>query len=634
MKGKIFTITIIFFLNFTFALTLNAQWAKSYGENGEDTANSIQQTSDGGYIVAGITSSFGAGSSDMWILKLASDGSIEWQKTYGGDSLDEAQFVQQTTDGGYIVAGTTSSFGAGSSDMWILKLASNGAIEWQRTYGESQSESAYSIQQTNDGGYIAAGNTSSFGSGQLDFWIIKLSTLGDMEWNKTYGGNTSETGYSVKQTFDGGYVVAGTTASFGAGSLDMWVLKLAFDGTAEWQRTFGGEESEGANSIQQTIDGGYIVAGNISSSGVGLFDYWIIKLSSLGDMEWNKTYGGSTSETGYSIQQTFDGGYVVAGTTASFGAGSFDMWILKLAFDGTIEWQKTCGGSQADEVSFIEETVEGGFVVAGSTASYGVGARDFLILKLLANGDLNPFCGFLNVSDAGVSESNTAAAETFADAGSPDTLSVPSNISPQESEAVVYDLCSAQQTLIMSSSSGGTTFPPPGTYVYDFAERVRISAVPVAGFNFVMWSGDVIATDSMLFITLDSDKSIQANFSEHILEELWEEVKRAPCFIATAAFGSPLHPYVKTLQDFRDRYLLPTPLGRKFVNLYYKYSPPFAKLITNHKSLRTVVRVWLVPVVVLGYTTVLFGPVKTFFIFVLTLMPFLYLGWIYRRRRT
>lgn len=530
MKGKIFTITIIFFLNFTFALTLNAQWAKSYGENGEDTANSIQQTSDGGYIVAGITSSFGAGSSDMWILKLASDGSIEWQKTYGGDSLDEAQFVQQTTDGGYIVAGTTSSFGAGSSDMWILKLASNGAIEWQRTYGESQSESAYSIQQTNDGGYIAAGNTSSFGSGQLDFWIIKLSTLGDMEWNKTYGG--------------------------------------------------------------------------------------------------------STSETGYSIQQTFDGGYVVAGTTASFGAGSFDMWILKLAFDGTIEWQKTCGGSQADEVSFIEETVEGGFVVAGSTASYGVGARDFLILKLLANGDLNPFCGFLNVSDAGVSESNTAAAETFADAGSPDTLSVPSNISPQESEAVVYDLCSAQQTLIMSSSSGGTTFPPPGTYVYDFAERVRISAVPVAGFNFVMWSGDVIATDSMLFITLDSDKSIQANFSEHILEELWEEVKRAPCFIATAAFGSPLHPYVKTLQDFRDRYLLPTPLGRKFVNLYYKYSPPFAKLITNHKSLRTVVRVWLVPVVVLGYTTVLFGPVKTFFIFVLTLMPFLYLGWIYRRRRT
>ncbi|MCJ7580841.1 MAG: hypothetical protein MUP98_09950, partial [Candidatus Aminicenantes bacterium] len=185
---------------------------------------------------------------------------------------------------------------------------------------------------------------------------------------------------------------------------------------------------------------------------------------------------------------------------------------------------------------------------------------------------------------------------------------------------------------IISTSSGGTTIPQPGTYIYDYAENISINMNPDTGYNFIGWSGDVISTDLSISITMDSDKSVKANFSEHVLEKLFEDAKLAPCFIATAAFGSPLHPYVRTLQDFRDKYLMSNRPGRLFVNLYYKYSPRIAELITNHKALRTVVCIWLIPFVAFGYSMVHFGPVKSGIIFAFTFMPLFFFVWFYRRR--
>jgi len=189
-----------------------------------------------------------------------------------------------------------------------------------------------------------------------------------------------------------------------------------------------------------------------------------------------------------------------------------------------------------------------------------------------------------------------------------------------------------QHTLILTASSGGTTDPQPGTYSYDYAERITLSPNSEDGYNFIGWSGDILSMDKFLSITMDSDKSVNANFSANVLDEIWEQVKKSPCFIATAAFGSPLHPFVQTLQDFRDRYLLSTRAGRKFVNLYYKYSPHIANLITDHKALRTVVRIWLMPMVALGYSMVHFGPVKTSLILILTNIPLFFFVWFYRRR--
>jgi hypothetical protein len=207
-----------------------ATWAKTYGGGDFDGADSIQQTTDGGYIVAGKTGSFGAGDGDIWVLKLNASGDVVWQKTYGGGGWDEAFSIQQTTDGGYIVAGTTGSFGAGGDDGWVLKLNASGDVVWQKTYGGKEWDEASSIQQTTDGGYIVAGTTGSFGAGGYDFWVLKLNASGDVVWQKTYGGGDHDEATSIQQTSDGGYIVAGWTKSFGAGGSDFWVLKLDASG--------------------------------------------------------------------------------------------------------------------------------------------------------------------------------------------------------------------------------------------------------------------------------------------------------------------------------------------------------------------------------------------------------------------
>jgi len=364
-------------------------WAKIFGGVNEDVAHSVQQTSDGGYIVAGETSSSGAGSADFWILKLNSNGDIVWQKTYGGSNDDIARSIQQTSDGGYIVAGETSSSGAAFIDIWIIKLTPNGDIDWQKTFGGANDDVAYSIQQTSDGGYIVAGQSSSLGNPLGDIWILKLASNGDVFWDKTYGTGSS-TANCIRQTLDGGYIAAGETYSSGTGSADFWVLKLDANGDLQpgWPKTYGGTYRDAANSIQQTSDGGYIVAGETSSSGANIPDFLILKLDSSGIVQWQKTYGESGYDIARSIQQTLDGGYIVAGETSSSGAGNADFWILKLNANGDIVWQKTYGGSNDDIARSIQQTLDGGFIVAGETSSSGAGYADFWILKIDENGNI------------------------------------------------------------------------------------------------------------------------------------------------------------------------------------------------------------------------------------------------------
>jgi hypothetical protein len=204
---------------------------KTYGGENLDEAHSIQQTSEGGYIVAGQTSSFGAGSDDFWVLKLDVTGNVTWQKTYGGQYSDEARSIQQTSGGGYIVAGETGSFGAGLENFWVLKLDVTGNVTWQKTYGGDILDEARSIQQTSEGGYIVAGWTLSFGAGDYDFWVLKLYSNGNVTWQKTYGGGGVDIAMSIQQTSSGDYIVAGQTWSFGAGDCDAWVLKLDANGS-------------------------------------------------------------------------------------------------------------------------------------------------------------------------------------------------------------------------------------------------------------------------------------------------------------------------------------------------------------------------------------------------------------------
>ena len=205
-------------------------FARTYGGISDDYASSVQRTPDGGYIVAGYTDSFGAGSDNIFLIKTDANGNVQWAKTYGGTNNDYAYSFQQTSDGGYIVAGRTNSFGAGVYDPFLIKTDANGNLQWAKTYGRTGWDEAYSVQQTSDGGYIVAGYTDSFGAVNWDVFLIKTDANGDVQWAKTYGGTNDEWAESVQQTSDGGYIVAGGTRSFGAGYYDAFLVKTDANG--------------------------------------------------------------------------------------------------------------------------------------------------------------------------------------------------------------------------------------------------------------------------------------------------------------------------------------------------------------------------------------------------------------------
>jgi ribosomal protein S11 len=367
-------------------------FAKTYGGTDWDGAFSVQQTSDGVYIVAGWTFSFGAGFYDAFLVKTDANGNIIWAKTYGGTYYDYAYSVQQTSDGGYIVAGYTNSFSAG--DILLIKTDANGNIIWAKTYGGTGDDWAFSVQQTSDGGYIVAGLTASFGAGSYDVFLIKTDADGNIIWAKTYGGADYDVAYFIQQTSDGGYIVAGATASFGAGWHNVLLIKTDADGNIIWAKTYGGADYDVAYFIQQTSDGGYIVAGYTNSFGAGWEDIFLIKTDADGNIIWAKTYGGTYWDGAFSVQQTSDGGYIVAGLTASFGAGFDDIFLIKTDANGNIIWAKTYGGTYYDYAYSVQQISDGGYIVAGGTESFGAGGGNAFLIKTDENGDIGS-CGIV-----------------------------------------------------------------------------------------------------------------------------------------------------------------------------------------------------------------------------------------------
>ncbi|MGC4039292.1 MAG: T9SS type A sorting domain-containing protein [Flavobacterium sp.] len=326
----------------------------------------------------------------------------------GGTGSERANSIQQTTDGGYIVAGMSSSTtidgdptgNHGSGDCWIVKLSATGAIQWHKSLGGSNYDEANSILQTLDGGYIAVGNTDSFDgdisglhgtSGYNDFWIIKLSATGAIQWQKCLGGNQDDSARSIIRTSDGGYIVTGEARSTDGdvtgvhidccSYYDYWVVKLSVTGTIEWQKSLGGTYDDRPSSIIQTMDGGYVVAGFTSSVNGDVTgriyndgDSWIVKLSPTGTIEWQKSLGGTDNDYAVSVIQTPDGGFIFAGSYYSLNGdlgnhGYFDYWIVKLNATGDLQWQKNIGGSSSEAAFCIIQSADGGLVVSGNSLS-------------------------------------------------------------------------------------------------------------------------------------------------------------------------------------------------------------------------------------------------------------------------
>ena len=272
----------------------------------------------------------------------------QWTQTFGGADREYGHSVQQTQDGGYIITGSTSSFGNGDSDVYLIKTDSNGNELWTQTFGGIDREYGHSVQQTQDGGYIITGyyyNLESLGTNNngnsvsqifQDIYLIKTDGSGNEIWSKTFEGLGNDLGNSVQQTNDGGYIICGETESFGNGDWDVYLIKTDNNGDSLWTKTFGGSNDDVGQSIHQTNDGGYIITGSTQSFGNGGYDVWLIKTDENGDTLWTKTFGGSNWDFGYSVQQTTDGGYIITGSTLSFGNGGGDVYIIKTDGNGNV----------------------------------------------------------------------------------------------------------------------------------------------------------------------------------------------------------------------------------------------------------------------------------------------------------
>jgi hypothetical protein len=357
-------------------------WSKTFGGTGSDAGwGDIVQTSDEGYALSGDTASFGAGSGDYWLIKTDAAGNMQWNKTYGGTGSDSESAMCQTSDGGYALGGVTNSFGAGSNDFWLVKTDASGNMQWNKTYGGTGNDYGYSVVQTSDGGYALAGLTTSFGAGGNDAYLVKTDASGNMQWNQTYGGTGSDIVYLLVATPDGGYALGGRTASFGAGSDDFWIVKTDAAGNMQWNKTYGGTGSDTGMYLIRTAEGGYAITGFTSSFGAGSSDFWLVKTDASGNMQWNQTYGGTGADHGIHMLQSAEGGYAIIGYTESFGAGGMDAWLVKTNAAGNMQWNQTYGGTLNDAGWCLIQTIDGGYAIAGNTFSFGAGDRDFYFVK-------------------------------------------------------------------------------------------------------------------------------------------------------------------------------------------------------------------------------------------------------------
>ena len=487
-------ITALFIVITTTLYSQNIEWETNLGGSAYGFATDIQQTSDSGYIVLGYTYSTDGdvggnnGDNDYWVVKLGNTGNLIWETNIGGSGDDRATAIQQTTDDGYIVAGYTYS-PDGDTDYWIVKLDVVGNLIWETNLGGSGWDEAFSIQQTSDGGYIIAGQSESNdgnvggNNGQWDYWIVKIDDTGIIIWETNLGGSDADKALSIRQTIDDGFIIAGYSESDDGdvgennGSQDYWIIKLDNSGNLIWETNLGGSSTDSPRSIQQTNDNGYIIAGSSNSSdgdvggNNGQWDCWIVKLDNTGNLIWETNLGGSNSDNVSSIQQTIDGGYIIAGGSNSIDGdvggnnGESDFWIVKLDYTGNIIWETNLGGSNSDYASSIQQTFDGGFIVAGTTYSSdgdvggNNGNSDYWVVKL---------DGTLGIED------NIASKISLSPNPTTNTITI-ANLSQEISKIELLDmqgrLVLSQSEVIINNTLNISTLPSATYLVKIYVER-------------------------------------------------------------------------------------------------------------------------------------------------------------------
>lgn len=378
---------------------INVNWQLSLGGEANEISSAALKTADGGYLVTGTTSSEGGeiknnhGEKDGWVVKLSAAGEVEWQNTIGGSKEDYIMSASATSDGGYVLCGYTESDNGDVEnkasqllDAWIIKLSAAGKMEWQRTIGYADNEYATAVKQTKEGGYIMAGYTQTKDGYVVNYLVIKLDKNGAEEWRQTYGGSSDDRAQAIEETQDGYYVLGSALSNdrevLGArGGNDIWLIKINRQGELQWQKNYGGSSDDLGYNMKKTKDGGLVICGNTFShngdvrSNAGASDFWVLRTDEKGEIVWSKTFGGSNNEYATSVDLTAEGGFIVSGYTSSADGdvkrlkGMYDYWILKLKSDGELTWSKCLGGSDRDYSSLIMQNNDGTYIIIGDSFS-------------------------------------------------------------------------------------------------------------------------------------------------------------------------------------------------------------------------------------------------------------------------
>jgi PKD repeat protein len=372
----------------------------------EEFAYSFQQTEDNGYVVAGRTFSFGTGGWECYLSRFNSNGDTLWTKTYGNVLYDELQDVDTTSDGGFIAVGHTTTTDW-DGNVYLIRTNANGVVLWSKEYGGSigLSDKGYSVRETSDGGFIVTGTTETYGSGGDDVYVLKVNSTGAVQWTTTIGSagtvSVMDAGREVQETNDGGFIVVGYTSAVDINFSDVYLIKLNSAGVVQWKKTYGGSSYDIGYTVQQTTDNGFIIGATTNSFGAGNWDAYLIKTDANGVLQWSKAYGKSGEDRAQCARQTPDGGYILCGRSNSFGAGNFDVALYRTDANGTLLWTKAYGGA-GDDQGFYVRPNGASLVFCGYTVSFGAGIKDVFFAKSDANGNV----GCNEITGTGFSTAN------------------------------------------------------------------------------------------------------------------------------------------------------------------------------------------------------------------------------------
>ncbi len=362
---------------------INDEWKKTYGGSADEIARSVMFTDDGGVMIAGYTNSFGPGKlRNYHMIKTNTNGYTEWRNTFGGKYDDEGEDIIKSENGGYLIAGSSESFqGRAQYDFWMVKTDSKGKKQWDSGFGGKYDEKCYSVIQTDDGGYMMAGSTITYGARGNDYWVVKTDEEGNKLWSRAYGGDGDDICRSIIKTKDGNYLLAGYTDSFGDPGQGAYLIKIDEDGDVIWNRTGGGTFDDYVYDVMQVEDGGYVYVGSTTSYGAGEESFWMVKTDSKGIEEWNYSSDGDFDEVAYAVDQSQEGTYVMTGYTSSYGKGGKDLWVVEISQEGDSISKQTFG-SGGDEVAYaIDISGEDKFALAGYTDSFGAGGEDYWVVQ-------------------------------------------------------------------------------------------------------------------------------------------------------------------------------------------------------------------------------------------------------------